>query len=91
MAGRPLPRYVSLEFVDRSSAAGLLDLLEIISPLADRRHIADGSRFCFSSPVLALVTDNTTVEQRLDRAGLELGAAEAAHVRSPRADRTRAI
>lgn len=91
MAGRPLPRYVSLEFVDRSSAAGLLYSFQIVSPLADRWHVADDTRLALGTPVLALVANDATVEQGLNRAGFKLSAAEAAHVRIPRADRTRAI
>lgn len=79
MAGRPLPRNVSLEPIDRSSAAGLVDSFQIISPLAYRRHVADCTRLTLGPPVLALVADDATVEQCLDRAGLELSAAEAGH------------
>lgn len=79
MAGRPLPRNVSLEPIDRSSAAGPLDSFQIVSPLAYRRHVADCTRFCFSAPILALVTDDATINQSFERACLALGAAEAGH------------
>lgn len=79
MAGRPLPRNVSLEPIDRSSAAGLLDSFQVVAPIAQSRHVADDTRLALGPPVLALVADDAAVEQCLDRAGLELGAAEAIH------------
>ena len=62
-----------------------------LSPCLDAGHRQYRSCLALVAPVVALMADDATVDELLGWAVLELGAAEAGHSLSPRADLTRAI